>query len=300
MGQVRISEQRISKSGINRPSLSGWPTEPRLHVRSTCTGNSVKKILSALSLSRCTVCAVYIARQFSVRSDSLASTEPWVQPTSTGTWFALGHLCLLLHILLHIFISRLTICEAFKKRFFRSVRSRGEHVLLSRITSSRLEFRSPCFSLLLCNKPLFFPRLFRIYPKQLLFSDVGPGPWMSTKQWIQWQSFVPLWYFDFLNFPITGHFGLTWNVGICATVGNMNLRPICHGAKNVTKISKKFVQIFSIIGFNWTKHKLKKQKRWIEIHESFKLKDGFWRIMFHVDLIAQNRPFCASGLLVFS
>jgi len=30
----------------------------------------------------------------------------------TGTWFALGHLCLLLHILLHIFISRLTICKA--------------------------------------------------------------------------------------------------------------------------------------------------------------------------------------------
>ena len=111
MGQVRISEQRISKSGINSPSL--WPTEPRLQVRSTCTGNPVKNILSALSLSRFTVCAVYTARQFSVRSDSLASsTEPWVSPTSTGTWFALGHLCLLLHILLHIFISRLTICEA--------------------------------------------------------------------------------------------------------------------------------------------------------------------------------------------
>ena len=35
----------------------------------------------------------------------------------------------------------------------RSVRSRGEHVLLGRITSFRLEFRSPCSSLLLPNKP---------------------------------------------------------------------------------------------------------------------------------------------------
>jgi len=37
-------------------------------------------------------------------------------------------------------------------RFFRSVRSRGEHILPSRITSSRLEFRSPCSSVLLSNK----------------------------------------------------------------------------------------------------------------------------------------------------
>ena len=34
------------------------------------------------------------------------------------------------------------------------MRSRGEHVLLSRITSSRLDFRSPCSSLLFPNKPL--------------------------------------------------------------------------------------------------------------------------------------------------
>jgi len=69
-----------------------WIKRQLLHVwKHTCTRNPVKRIPSALSLSRFTVCAVYTARQFLVCLDSLRSTEltreELVRHPHAGVWF---------------------------------------------------------------------------------------------------------------------------------------------------------------------------------------------------------------------
>ena len=73
-GAVRPTENRPN---VVLPDLDRAAARVKTHVHRKSSQKDSQRSLS----SRFTVCAVYTARKFSVRSVSLASTEPWVPPT---------------------------------------------------------------------------------------------------------------------------------------------------------------------------------------------------------------------------
>jgi len=137
-GAVQPTE---NQPNVVLPDLERAAARVKTHVHRKSSQKDSQRSLS----SRFTVCAVYTARQFSVRSVSLASTKPWVplnrlvreSPLAICVCYCISYCISLFHALLSV----RPVCAFLQERAI-SWRTRS----LSRITSCHCVF-CPCYTL---------------------------------------------------------------------------------------------------------------------------------------------------------